>query len=61
MYKIDYTILETILSEFLKLISQKTSQQYVRVAPRYQRLQKREVTGVVPGTDLEKEGRPRGF
>lgn len=60
MYKIDCTLLETIHAEFLKLICQR-SRQDVSLAPTYHRLQKRAVTGVVPSTDLEKEGRPRGF
>lgn len=61
MHKTDYTVLETIISEFLKLISQRTGQRDVPVAPRYHQLQIRVVTGVLPRTDLKKEGRPRGF
>lgn len=54
---IDSTVLETIYAGFLKWRCQRRNRQDIPLAAWYQWLQKTIVTGVIPSTDLEKEGR----
>lgn len=54
---LDSTVLETTYVGFLKWMCQTRNGQDVPLAAGYQWLQKTVVTGVIPSTDIEKEGR----
>lgn len=57
IYIIDIAVLETTYAGFLRWICQRRNWQDVPPAAGYQWLQKTVDTGVIPSTDLEKEGR----